>query len=99
MPQILTWWEMFKVNTSLLLHKGVAWVVSAWSLAAILWSLASDADKQALYDAVPFGLGRWVPLILALISYVVANGWPQPKLAEKKDEKVAAVVEKKDSLS
>jgi len=89
----LTTWEMFKVNASLLWHKATFWVVTIWGLGKIYWDTMMTAqDHQAFYDLLPYGLGKFVPFVLFAVSYFVANGWPQPALAEKKAEKVASAI-------
>lgn len=82
--EILSWWEKFKLNLSHWYAYAQAWVLGAWGIAAIYWNtMMSEPEHQALYDMVPWGLGKLVPPALFFVTYLGAHGWPQPALEEK----------------
>lgn len=92
----LTWWDKFKISSLLIFHKGVAWVMSFWLVAKIYWdTMMTDADHQAFYGYMPFGLGHYAPILIFAITYFIANGWPQPVLAKKIEEKKSEMLSDK----
>ena len=89
---ILSWWDKFKINMSFVYHRAVFWVLSAWGLIHVYWdTMMTDQDHLAFYDMMPFGLGKLAPFIIFGVSYLIANGWPQPALKEKLAAKTDAV--------
>lgn len=89
----LTWWDKFKINASLLIHKGTFWVLTVWGMVKIYWdTMMTSEDHLAFYSSMPLGLGKFVPMAIFIVSYFIANGWPQPALADKKAEKTAAAI-------
>lgn len=77
-------WIQFKANLKLAFAHAEVWVLSIWGIVEVYWqTMMSDADKTAFLDSMPFGLGKFLPLALFVVSYFVAHGWPQPKLDAK----------------
>lgn len=87
---MLTWWDTFKINVSLLWRHAVAWVIGMWGIGYAYWLTLSPVEQQGYYDMAPFGLGKFAPLVLFIVSYIAAHGWPQPVLEQKLTEKVTA---------
>lgn len=97
---ILTWWENFKLNLAHWYQYATVWVLSVWGIGELYWqTMVSDTDKQAIFDAVPFGLGKLVPVVLFAISYFAAHGWPQPALAAKIEVSTEKAVANSTKLS
>lgn len=82
-------WAQFKINMLYWWHYATVWVVSLWGAGYAIWQTVDDATRVTYYAMVPFGLGRYIPIILLLVAYFTANGWPQPKLVAKLDAKKA----------
>lgn len=99
---VLTFWDKFKLNLSHWYQRATYIVLGLWGVGLAVWNtMMTDADHQAVYALVPYGLGKFAPFVAFAITYVAANGWPQPalqaKITAKKEEVVQAKLDGPDA--
>jgi len=84
--------DSFKVYFSVLHRYATVWVMAIWALAKLYWETQmTEVDHQAFYDLLPYGIGKFIPITLFIVSFFVAHGWPQPALEAKIEEKKAEI--------
>jgi hypothetical protein len=90
-----TFGQKFKDNLQYIWAYSTAWVSTIWFGALAYWgSMDRGSQIELVGDYFPRGAVSAILALLAVVSFIAAKGWPQPKLAAKVDaNKVASQLE------
>lgn len=81
---VKTWYDQFVSNIRFWYSYATAWSASVWFTVLAAWgAIGREAQEALLGGFVSPGIVAFLLALFALVSHIVAKGWPQPELKAK----------------